>query len=299
MYKQVEKKFDDAVAKNAIQFAESKQEITKLENGVPVVYTVAESLQKKPEASKADEPKESPWKKIDEDLLVKTLDDHSIVLNKFPVTKNHVLVVTNEVEPQSAPLSEEDWAVAIELLHALNSESGRRYVGFYNSGSESGASVDHKHIQFIPLPEGFKPFPDSTKEKDDDKVYSDNRVPFSNYIRNVPADADNDDVVFRYSQILSEVLTKTFKDDFKASNKDIHYNIVFSEDWIVGVPRKAAKSEGGVSINALATIGMFLAKSEEQLKEIKDKNFDLVKEAGHPFEKLEWHAPDFNGYTLY
>lgn len=299
MYSEVEKKFDDAAAKGALKFTPGVQETARLDSGVPVVYTKVEALTDKPAAAPAGEKKPSPWTDIDEDLLVKRLDEHSVVLNKFPVTKNHVLLVTNDEIPQTIPLSEDDWAAAVEVLRALNSESGRQHVGFFNSGAKSGASIDHKHIQFVVLPEGFHPFPDSTKEKHDKQVYTDDRLPFAHFIRSVPHDADVDDFVFRYSQILGEVLTKTFKDNYESTNKDVHYNLVFTEDWILGVPRTSATAADGTNLNALATIGMFLAKSDEELENVKAKNFALVTEAGHPYEQLEWHAPDFSGYTLY
>lgn len=301
MYKKVDQKFDAALTSAEIQFEPVNPEVHSLENGVDVVYTLAPQLEKKPSPkTEADTTtKQSPWLPPDESLLVETLDDYSVVLNKYPVVRNHCLLVSKEHIPQALPLGEEDWATAIELLRTLNKESKTRHVGFFNSGVESGASVDHKHIQFVTIPEDFKPFPDTVKDTNDDEVYADNRVPFAHFIRNVPRNADADDLIFRYSQILGELLTRSFKTEFNKKTNDVHYNLVFTEEWILGVPRTKAKTDDGISINALGTIGMFLAKNESDLAIIKEKNLDLVKEVGYPFEKIEKHAPDFSGYTLY
>jgi len=50
---------------------------------------------------------------IHEDLLVRPpllFPRHNLVLNKFPVVRGHVVVVTREFEPQADPLTEHDLA---------------------------------------------------------------------------------------------------------------------------------------------------------------------------------------------
>ncbi|KNC29804.1 hypothetical protein FF38_04669 [Lucilia cuprina] len=189
MHLEIEKKFEEAVENNKLTFTESTQERKTLDNGLQLAITLASNLSKKPESDgSAGESKSSPWLPVDGDLLVQKQDTHSLVLNKFPVVKNHVLLVTNEFEDQNLPLSEADWKSSLALLKQLNEGTGKRHVGFFNCGSNSGASVSHKHIQFMPLPENFSPFPDTTKEAKDTGMYGDERVPFAHYITKIPDD---------------------------------------------------------------------------------------------------------------
>jgi sulfate adenylyltransferase (ADP) / ATP adenylyltransferase len=69
---------------------------------------------------------------------------HRLLLNKFNLYQQHLLVVTREFEPQSNPLTRDDFKHAILTFRAVKG------FYFYNSGPKAGASQTHKHIQVFP-----------------------------------------------------------------------------------------------------------------------------------------------------
>jgi len=84
---------------------------------------------------------------LEEDLVVEhnLTEKHSLIFNKFPVTKNHVLIITKDFEHQSAALNSDDMQAIVLTMKIV--ENG--FI-FYNCGKNSGASQVHKHVQCFP-----------------------------------------------------------------------------------------------------------------------------------------------------
>jgi len=79
-------------------------------------------------------------------------DRYSMILNKFNVMKNHVLIVTKEFESQFTPLVTADLDVLLEAVRDLDA------LGFYNAGKEAGPSQSHRHLQVVPREGNEIPF---------------------------------------------------------------------------------------------------------------------------------------------
>lgn len=89
----------------------------------------------------------NPFLPYDPALFVADISPtHLALLNKFPVMRQHMLVVTRAFAEQDAVLDAADFAA----LWACMGEGGT--LGFYNSGKIAGASQRHKHLQVVPLP---------------------------------------------------------------------------------------------------------------------------------------------------
>ena len=82
-----------------------------------------------------------PWEKILE--IDKIGDNHQLILNKYPVQKGHMLLITNTWKPQNGWLDIYDW-MAIKEVN--NDTSG---LWFFNSSPIAGASQPHRHIQLL------------------------------------------------------------------------------------------------------------------------------------------------------
>lgn len=77
---------------------------------------------------------------------------HNLVLNKFAVVPEHFLLTTKQFKPQTHLLEPDDLAATyacIEAYHATGAEGG--LYAFFNSGTLSGASQPHRHIQLLPV----------------------------------------------------------------------------------------------------------------------------------------------------
>lgn len=71
-------------------------------------------------------------------------DQHTILLNKFPVCRHHLVLARREFAEQLEPLDAADFGALAQLL---STEGG---LGFYNGGAAAGASQRHKHAQWVP-----------------------------------------------------------------------------------------------------------------------------------------------------
>lgn len=119
--------------------------LEQYQHGFPFVLRWVSTLARKPRpASERASKVRNPFLPPEPELTVGALGTrHLVVLNKYPVFSDHVLIVTRDFEPQTAPLSGDDF----RAWHALLAEGG---LGFYNGGEIAGASQPHRHLQWIP-----------------------------------------------------------------------------------------------------------------------------------------------------
>lgn len=303
-------KFDSAVKSGDLVFTPSEISYHKVDE-IDYVYSVLPGLKSKPnqiaDKKKEDESPTPNGKDFDpfdppaEPLVVLPTyaEKYAVVLNKFAVVPKHFLLITKKREPQSAPLEPSDLTAAYHLLRAANKQSGKRHIGFFNCGVDSGASIDHRHIQFLQLPEStetkkYEPWPDHIAAKhrneytDGQKPISLNKTPFfSHFIVPISSESCEQEIDehlgFRYSTLLSRVLTcirnNQSTNDMTSTttaprSSSISYNLVFTEEWMMAVPRTAPDYiDDGVKIgvNAVGTVGLLLAKSENELNYLKEK----------------------------
>ena len=83
----------------------------------------------------------SPWEKILE--IDKIGDYHQLILNKYPVQKGHILLITNSWKPQNGWLDINDWAA----IQQVNKDTSGLW--FFNSSPIAGASQPHRHFQLL------------------------------------------------------------------------------------------------------------------------------------------------------
>lgn len=318
------KTFEAAVKSGDLIYTDSTSENVQDEE-VNIRYTFAPSLAKKPtgkenadedteatsKADKSDSAPElaaspcaakfNPFEKPDPKLmLVADYGDYSLVLNKFAIVPNHFLQITKKVVPQTAPLTPTDLEYSFAALQAAESD-GSRYIGFFNCGPNSGASVDHKHIQFLKLADDFKPFPDQVIKSKAGKSYKEGqapltspKVPFAHFIVPLEVDWEGEEPVaeelgFKFSTVLSRVLTELRVNDASS----ISYNVVFSEKWLMAVPR-SKDSYKGLGVNATGTIGLLLAKSKEELELYKEETpLKVLTEVGF-VKPVDAEHPDYD-----
>lgn len=121
------------------------------ENGLPYRIEWASSLERKDQASipkPGAKPSASfnPFLPYDPALHVADLGaEHVLLLNKFPVLLNHVLVISRAFVDQELPLQATDFAALAQAMQDIDG------LAFYNSGTTAGASVQHRHLQIAPF----------------------------------------------------------------------------------------------------------------------------------------------------
>jgi ATP adenylyltransferase len=108
-------------------------------------FMVRRLLSDTPKHLRSAGPKPNPFLPWDQRLeLARPGPDHALILNKFPVQRGHLLLITQSWQPQSGWLRSSDW----QVLAAVESECSGLW--FFNSCAAAGASQPHRHLQLLP-----------------------------------------------------------------------------------------------------------------------------------------------------
>ncbi|MDX2349407.1 MAG: DUF4922 domain-containing protein [Porticoccus sp.] len=199
-------------------------------------------------------------------------DQYRCLLNKFNVMDHHILMVTSRFVPQQTPLNTEDFLAAQICLQAQNG------LVFYNGGPVAGASVEHKHLQMIPLPLT----PAST-------------FPFCGLLSSTPVTGSPTETALPFlhraittdftSIKLSTSSTEALKEAAECNCKNYHrlltnlklspgsdgmmapHNMLMTRDYLWVVPRSKDSHEG-LAVNALGFAGTLLVRDKNQLRQL-------------------------------
>ena len=94
---------------------------------------------------------------INEDVLISEnffgLNEHRLIITKFPLFKEQLLLVSRDFKSQYEHLTFENLRDTIILINSLDG------CAFFNGGEKSGASQPRKHLQAFP----YKSFPNGDK----------------------------------------------------------------------------------------------------------------------------------------
>ncbi|MFV0665657.1 DUF4922 domain-containing protein [Denitromonas sp.] len=176
---------------------------------------------------------------------------HLVLLNKYPVMPRHLLVVTRAFEPQTAAITDADFAALGTIIAAHGG------LGFYNAGERAGASQDHKHLQWIPdLPPLAQQL--ATLPLGDDSPFG-FRHAFAALPEVIWAGSESGGALGRcYRALLARV-------GFDPEASELPpYNLLMTRAWMWLIPRRAERWQN-MSINALGFAGSLFVKSREQL----------------------------------
>ncbi|CAB4386034.1 unnamed protein product [Rhizophagus irregularis] len=276
--------YERAFRRGELYFVESTiANIT--ENDIEFEIRFAPSLAKKPTAEQTEESplkhKADPFAPYNQELFVQEFENHVILLNKFCVVPNHILVVTKEYEEQSNPLNQEDLATMWYCMMQTKSQST---IAFYNCGSLSGSSQPHKHMQVIPLPSNVRFSPPINaiiykyQNKVPGEIFNFSELPYVHYVTLLDPQQLSGHHGHNYKETVSQYLTEnylslvnTMAEGFRASSltDPFSYNFLMTHTWMMIVPRRSEKY-GQISVNSLGFAGMLLVKSEEELEFVKN-----------------------------
>ncbi|KAK9469909.1 ATP adenylyltransferase-domain-containing protein [Lipomyces arxii] len=271
--------FNSAKESGALLFSESTDKDIVVQD-LTFNVRIVPALGQKPVNNKDNDDVEKPKKKFDPFetpepalFLCSLGEKYSIILNKFSILPYHYLCVTTKFESQNAPLSEDDLIAAWACLQA-DLDPNMRQLAFYNCGERSGASQAHKHLQFISVSKQPKLLPDvalsygvpESKDAIGQFPTYHPAVPFAHFVLPLPPNPTGNDLVMRFSSLLARTLNVLRRHE----QRDISFNFAMTKEWIFVAPR-SQESADDISINATGMIGLMLAKSDEQMEQIKTR----------------------------
>ncbi len=246
--------------------------------GVRFFVRVLASLSRKDEAKKKQEAESNSGKSVnpflppEKELTVADISDtHVAVLNKFNVMEHHLLIITRHFEDQDTLLTLRDFEALWTCLAEYNA------LGFYNGGSEAGASQRHKHLQMVPLPlapEGPAiPIEPMTAEAAKHGRGAIACFSFLNAFARLnpdlitsPAQAAARSFVL-YADMLKSVGMAVPPSD-GTSLQSGPYCLLVTREWMLLVPRSREFFEN-ISFNSLSYAGSLFVRNETQLSRIK------------------------------
>jgi ATP adenylyltransferase len=217
-------------------------------------------------------PKCNPFLPYDPALFVADLTDtHACLLNKFTVLPDHMLIVTRSFEHQEQWLTRADFEALWTCFVDCDG------LGFYNGGPRAGASQPHKHLQYVPfplVPTGPDiPIEALLPEGPTGSISVLPTLPFSHaFVRFSRGEPESDlpsvDLVYEtYASMLSSV-GFAVSGVGQGGRQTGAYNLLATRRWMLIVPRRQS-GVGGIAVNALGFAGHLLARSSEQVDEIR------------------------------
>ncbi len=200
----------------------------------------------------------NPFKPYDKRLFIEKINSsHILILNKFPVQKGHMLLITEDKEPQDGWLSLNDFKA---LLKVDNDTSG---LWFFNSSSASGASQSHRHLQLLP------------------RTINENDCPRNYWFRSLIRSRSKKTILERSIEVIPrirdeslenyKILYQKYVDLSKklnigspdSNNKPIKpYNLLISKNWICLI-RRSKEIGYNFNINGLGFAGYLLSTSRK------------------------------------
>lgn len=226
-----------------------RTELVEQESWAP--FVVRRLLSRTPKHLRVGGPKPNPFLPWDPRLEVQPLgDSHLVLLNKFPVQRGHLLLITQSWQPQAGWLDPSDW----RALAAVEAQTSGLW--FFNSCAEAGASQPHRHLQLLPRASGAISCPlapVALKQLDGQAPAWPWRYALSRRLASGSSEAaaELEALYLQHSQDLGLCSPS------QAPVPAHPYNLLFDRDWFMTV-RRRQEHWAGYSINALGFAGYLL-----------------------------------------
>ena len=240
--------------KQIVMLNVTKRKTISSPSGIEFEVVLIDGLQFKPtykEMNKKADPFHPPF--VEGQLICELFPSHNLLFNKFSFVKNHLLVTTKEYESQCSLMTFLDFIAVSKTMKAIDG------FAFYNSGPNSGYTVDHKHIQVLPLTGLHYGLMESIKER----IKENSLVPsgeeggflmkefrFRHIIRDFKD--QNQKTPEKSAEIM---LTNYLKALCSLENEDgkISYNLIWTQEWMFLALRdkKCALGDIGFSVFGL------------------------------------------------
>ncbi len=218
-------------------------------------FVLRRLLSQSPKHLRTDGPKPNPFLPWEQDLEVARLgSSHVLLLNKYPVQPAHVLVISQDWQPQEGWLSALDWQAVASVASDTNG------LWFFNSSASSGASQRHRHVQLLPRQAGeptcpLEPWFNGQLNGEGDTM------PWLHAISKRTDPRNHGDLPRLYSQQLEQLGLGRANQD----QKPLHaYNLLFNDQWFITICRDKEHC-AGFSLNALGFSGYLLATEHSDL----------------------------------
>lgn len=211
------------------------------------------------------------------DNVVLETKDYTCVLNKYALEPGHFLVVTNEFYPQRGLLRAADLAMIYETLGA---PKRRRHYCFFNGGLLAGASQEHRHFQFLPVPQlKTDCWPDqlykasSTRrrgeEEEEEEIKSHAEIPAHHFL--LPIRDGSRAALYASFTRLHEAAREAIRGAPGADeDEEMPYNFLMTREYMLLMPRRNEEwDEHAIGVGGTCLIGSIMVTKARDLETVK------------------------------
>lgn len=246
-------------------------------------FLVSPALFKKPILPKEDPGRsqaKGPFVDPDPNFVLGSIGpDHTLVFNKYCVSRPMFLLHTKTFQLQKDDLNASDFAAIWSLLTSFKSPQ----IVLYNCGADAGASQGHKHLQMFPAPDpkNCVMFPErmelsygeqtrlmflklpTTDQVNLEEVKSYEKSPFQNFVIGLEPGINTQQILTKYNLLLSAT-----KNALKQAGTDGNdYNVILVPGWMALIPRTHASYHGKAPANGAGMMGMAWVKDDMEVAE--------------------------------
>ena len=205
-----------------------------------------------------------PWESALE--ISKILDNHVLILNKYPVELCHLLLITKNWVPQNGWISLADWKALVNVERNING------FWFFNSSPNAGASQPHRHLQLLKRIDEVNLFPRQEwfENMSRNKYFDTSNIGNSSMVlrRNAGLENSANELENIYFTLCHEM---NVGEPYKDNKPKISYNLIITKEWMCLI-RRSKESYKGFNINALGFAGYLLITSKSNKKWLRDNN---------------------------
>ncbi|SBO42284.1 DUF4922 domain-containing protein [Cyanobium sp. NIES-981] len=212
-------------------------------------FVLRRLLSRTPKHLRGGGPRPNPFLPWEPALELERLGrSHVVLLNKFPVQPAHLLLITQDWQPQTGWITAADWSA---VAHLARDTGG---FWFFNSCAAAGASQPHRHLQLLPRRADEPSCPLA-----------------AHFLREIAGNAPGwpwryaiaarrsaDDPLELEQLYLRQARDLELGDPRSDSRPHHPYNLLFDDDWFITV-RREQEHCAGYSVNALGFGGYLLA----------------------------------------
>lgn len=211
-------------------------------------FLLRQLLSRPPRHLSAGGPRPNPFLPWDQPLQVQRLDpQHVVLLNKYPVQEAHLLLITQQWQPQAGWLGPADW----QAVARVASDTGGLW--FFNSNASAGASQPHRHLQLLPRRQGEPSCPLAASLLDQ-LAGAAPAWPWAYRLSPRSDPAGCSDLADLYGEHCRWLGIGAAGLDRAPSHP---YNLLFDDDWFLTV-RRVREHCAGFSVNGLGFAGYLL-----------------------------------------
>jgi len=221
-----------------------------------------------PKHHKHEGPKPNPFRPWDPQLEVERIDlHHVLILNKYPVERGHMLLITQEWASQIHWLNPDDWRALVKV------DRDSTGLWFFNSGPRAGASQPHRHLQLLPrhhnesicprLPWFTEHLSTRTPSLGSDQMIDPLKT--SCVIAERPASSDPEEEAMGLHELYRSLAERLGLGDVASLDPPaVPYNLLLTQSWMALI-RRSQDEILGFSVNALGFAGYLLATDRSDL----------------------------------